>query len=78
MLYGYSCIGWAKMEIVGRFGAFQGISTGSCIPWRHKLIFCIYFCIITFLCIQGGRIGFLRLSAAFQEFFKIFYFFKSC
>ena len=65
-----------QKDIVGRFRAFQGISTDSRIPGRHKLIFCIFFCIIIFLYILAGRIGvlcsfcvFLRLSAIFLKKF---------
>ena len=72
-------MGAIQKAIVGRFRAFQGISTNSCIPGRHKLIFCIFFCIIIFLYILGGRISvlcsfchFLRFSVIFLK--KIFYF----
>lgn len=67
--------------IVARFRAFQGISTGRCIPGRHKLIFCIFFCIIIFLCIGARWIGFLcsfcALSGPFCGFLENFFCFVS-
>lgn len=48
---------------------------GRFAPVLHKVVNKNLFihCVLV-----GGRNSFLRLSAAFWEFFKFFYFFKSC
>ena len=65
-------MGAIQDAIIERFRAFHGISTDSCIPGRHKLIFCIFFCIIIFLYIRAGRISVLCSFCAFLWLSAIF------